>query len=178
MSKYVSDSKAAKSIRAILILKKGKPVAKLLSYHADSGGVLVNVFQHGKALERSAKARKIPLEEARAHDGKRQLNFQHNRAGGYGYDKFTAALRGMIIDGHEMTDHCGARLPFPNGLSYFPRDWEAPKGYSVANYHTAERMHEYTGKPLAECHEGFSDCYRQSGLDYLRDIGYSIEEVL
>ncbi len=32
---------------------------------------------------------------------------QAGSAGGYGYDKLTAALAGMTIDGYTMADHCG-----------------------------------------------------------------------
>ena len=135
MSKYVSDTKAARSLRGILVMKGSKVIAKVTSYHGNS--CLVNVFQHGKALERSAKARKVPLDAARSHDDARQLNFQHGRASGYGYDKWTAALSGLIIDGHEMTNHCGKRLPYPKGLDYFPADFKAPRGWRLANYFSA-----------------------------------------
>ena len=39
-----------------------------------------------------------------AHD---LFGFQQSHAGGYGYDKRTAALAGLWIDGQQLADHCG-----------------------------------------------------------------------
>ena len=35
------------------------------------------------------------------------FGLQQSSAGGYGYDKFAAALAGLIIDGHTIANHCG-----------------------------------------------------------------------
>lgn len=85
---------------------------------------------------------------------------QVGSAGGYGYDKLTAALSGLTVDGIELTDHCGERLPLPEDKEVFPRDFEPPKGYSLANY----------SSELG----GWRDCYRLSGLKYLKAIGYHV----
>ncbi len=145
-TKYVRETKAGKSIRALVILnKKGQHVATLQASFSDNpaGSVcLVNVW----------------------HTGPDHIEMQHARAGGYGYDKFSSALAGMTIDGHAMTDHCGARLKYPKGLDHFPRDFKAPKGYRVANYRKDA--------------DGYSDCYRLPGLEYLTAIGYRIIEAI
>lgn len=40
--------------------------------------------------------------------GERYLSLVHQkRAGGYGYDKRTAALSGAVIEGYRMANHCG-----------------------------------------------------------------------
>lgn len=112
MVKYVSDTKAGKSVSAYVILnKKGEHVATVKAHFSDGGTCLVNV-----------------------HDDK--AGFQSATARGYGYDKFTSALSGMTIDGHTMTNHCatsGAPKK-PKGCNLYPRGVKAPKGYSFANY--------------------------------------------
>lgn len=160
-SKYVHDMEAGKSISAYVILnKRGEHVATVRAFHGQS--TLVNVWNHtSKAWARCVKARKLKgTSERTAHD---LYAFQHGRAGGYGYDKFTAALSGLIIDGHEMTDHCGGRLAMLKGLTLFPRDFKVPPGYALANFH---RRDDGT--------EGYMDCYRLQGLEYLKALGYNV----
>lgn len=191
MSNYVNDTAAAKSVRAIVILnKKGEHVATVRASWSKGGTCLLNV-----------------------HDDK--AGFQYARAGGYGYDKFTKCLSGMTIDGHALTDHCGARLPLPKGEKVFPRDYKPRKGYSLANFAeisnaTGNRItHDewikaaYLALGIADesdevknarwgdvalkvielenawresddCISGYRDCYRESGLDYLKALGYRI----
>lgn len=144
-TKYVRETKAGKSIRAMVILnKKGEHVATLQASFSDNpaGSVcLVNVWHMQGKVE-----------------------MQHCRAGGYGYDKFSNALSGMTIDGHAMTDHCGASLKYPKGFDHFPRDFKAPKGYRVANYDKTK--------------DGYTSCFRESGLDFLKAIGYRVIEAI
>lgn len=109
-SNYVSDTNAGKSISAYIILnKRGEHVATVRATWSNSGTCLVNV-----------------------HDNKD--GFQHAKRRGYGYDKFTSALSGMTIDGHEMSDHCGVSLSPPKGRKLFPRDYKPRKGYTLANW--------------------------------------------
>lgn len=220
MSVYVRDTTAAKSIRAMVIFKGARKVATVQVHYGNSGSCLVNIWQESEAAARSAAAREKagkPFEHGKYETAGA---FQHARAGGYGYDKLTAALAGMNVDGHELTDHCGARLKMPKGLPLFPRDFKAPKGYSLANYCTASRatgqvIHSYHWPDLAQktlglqdsnrsdwsdeqwrvatelaqrlesewqasgdAVSGYRDCYRDSGLAYLKAIGYTICEVI
>jgi hypothetical protein len=121
-TKYVHDTKAGKSISAYVVLnKKGEHVATIKAHFSDGGTCLVNV-----------------------HDFNGE--FQHATAGGYGYDKFAAALSGMTIDGHKMTNHAsseGAPKP-PKGRKTFPRDYRPKKGYSLANYTSISKATGYT----------------------------------
>lgn len=162
MSKYVLDSAAAKAISAYVILdSRGAYVAKVVMHHGQSR-CLVNVWQTGAAATRSAVAAG-PAPRS-AVDGERAFIFQHATAKGYGYDKRTAALAGLYIDGHALTDHCsrdGAPAR-PRGLDHYPADFKFPKGYSPANP---------TGA-------GWRDCYRGSGLEYLEAIGYHVVQAL
>lgn len=199
MGKYVSETKAGKSVSAWLILnRKGEYVAKVLAHYSDSGVCLVNVFD-------------------------KTAGFQHATAGGYGYDKFHSALSGMSIDGHRMTDHCSRdNAPKkPKGCKLYPREFKAPKGYSLVNYTRVSRSTgncfyryhwidkakaelgftkdnlennndagiwesirqkafdlEITWQASDDCETGFSDCYRESGLSYLESIGYRVYQLI
>jgi hypothetical protein len=137
--KRVDETTAGQSISAFVIISpENKLIAKVQAYYSKGGTVTVNVFNWGEGE-----------------------SFQEGKAGGWGYDKFTAAIRGMVIDGHEITDHCQIRLEKPTEQG-FPRDFETPKGYSLANYR-----------------DGFyNDCYKDAGLDYLRHLGYSVIQAI
>ncbi|RVT75635.1 hypothetical protein EM858_14400 [Agrobacterium sp. CNPSo 2736] len=197
MVKYVSDTKAGKSISAYIILnKKGEHVATVKAHFSDGGTCLVNV-----------------------HDDK--AGFQRGTASGFGYDKFTSALSGLTIDGHELTGHCsrdGAPKP-PKGRKTFPHDVKPRKGYSFANYTTisretgntiyrdewikrayeelgiadasndeknarwnevAEKAHdlETTWRKSEDCEAGYSSCFRLSGLDYLKALSYRVIQAI
>jgi hypothetical protein len=110
MVKLVRESAAGKAIAAWVITNgRGEYVAKVQAHFAPSGGVSVDVFDSERGV------------------------VQHGRAGGYGYDKLTAALRGLVIAGHTLADHCEVRLSPPRGLPGFPPDYRR-KGYQTANY--------------------------------------------
>lgn len=217
MSNYVRETKAAKSISAKLIFKGSRLVATVQISHSAGGVCLVNIWQEAEAAKRSADARAKAGKPFKAEEYRTPGAFQWARAGGYGYDKATAALAHMIIDGHEMTDHCWGRLALPKGAKVFPVGFKAPKGYSLANYCSVSKetgravhRHEWTDKAKAElqpklspddageweaitarafdlekawqaspdCVQGYSDCYRQSGLEYLRAKGYTIHDAI
>ena len=86
-------------------------------------------------------------------------------ASGYGYDKLTAALRGLFVDGVELTDHCAtdktsARL-LKRARAGTPTDSlrvGKNRAYDFANWDTT----------------GPTSCYRKPGLDVLRALGYRI----
>lgn len=140
--KHVDETKAGKSIAAwIVIAPDNKLVARIQAHFSDSGRVTVNLWNWG-------------------HDESEPC-YQEGSAGGYGYDKLTAALNHMIVDGLELTNHCAVRLDPPTEQG-FPNNYETPKGYHLANWR-----------------DGFySDCYKQAGLDYLRDCGYSVIQAI
>jgi hypothetical protein len=166
-TKYVSDTSAGKSISAWIILKRGKHIATVRAYFGAS--VLVNVFNHDN--NRSLKNK----------DGTyRDLAFQCGRACGYGYDKLTAALSGLEIDGHKLTDHCQVnRLAKPGAL--YAKDAKAPRGYSFANWHCRESVKidgEYEMRDVPPEKQGYTDCYRESGLKYLEAMGYSVIQAI
>lgn len=160
--KYVHDTEAGKSIDAWIILnKRGKEIACVRSHYSKGGVCLVNVFNYGgEETNKSAKSKP----------------FQAAHAGGQGYDKFTAALSGMEIDGHKLGNHCEySKKPPVNGV--WPQDFKAPKGWRLANYKTTEQVevngsYERVDLPPEKC--GWTDLYRLDGLNYLEDIGYRV----
>lgn len=159
MSKYVQDTKAAQSLSAFIILnKKGKVVAKVQAYYADSGGVLINVFDY---------------------TGKHE--FQYGKASGYGYDKFTSALSGLIIDGHTMADHCG-RVPECESKSA-----KLQKAYILDNRHYQECFKEYEEKAAKigakfaswSSEKGkFTSLHFVGGLNRLELLGYTVLQAI
>lgn len=175
VKRYVSDTNAAKGASAYVIMKGSRHVATVTAAFGSGGGCLVNVRQSDAEATRSAKAYNRDSENKGPSRYADDFYFQWAKTGGYGYDKFTAALSGMYIDGHRMTDHCGGRLPLPKGAKVFPRDFKAPKGYSVANF-VSERNCEARGLPAGT--EGYTDCYKQSGLDYLKGLGYTVIQAI
>jgi len=186
MSKYVSDTKAGKSISAWVILKGKRQVATVRAHFSDSGSVLVNVFQDAQGAERSEAAAARDGVKLKPNEwGEKSLGFQHATAGGYGYDKLTAALSGLYIDGHVMTDHCsrkGAPKRPPNGLQRWPYESKPPRGYEFANYQQrfitfgfSSEKHEredFTGN------DGYESCYRLPGLKYLEAKGYTVIQAI
>lgn len=192
MTKYVQDSSAAKSLSAYVIMKGKRHVATVQAHYTQSR-CLVNIRQDDTG---NRACQKLAGDSA-------DYYFQSGSAYGYGYDKFTAALRGLIIDGHELTDHCGRNRKPPRGLRLWPRGGKAPKGYQFANYVEIDRatgkridrqqlridgwqqlgdsadesaVRQYMADELAklDIESGYADCFRESGLDYLKAIGYSV----
>lgn len=194
MSKQVRETAAGKSVSAYVILnRKGEHVADVQAHFSDSGTVAVDVWNHGDGpCERSARAMGYKLDDAgRISEGKhagqwpyRVAGLQQGRAGGYGYDKFTAALSGLVIDGHVMSNHCdlGKKPKPPKGLQRWPRDAKPPKGYAFANYQA--RFITFGLNPEKHEREGFSgndgyeSCYRLEGLKYLEAFGYRVIQAI
>lgn len=88
--KYVSDTKAGRAIAAWIVLSPaGNVVGKINAHYGDSGTVTVDVWDWDPNREGSPD----------------HVIFQQGRAGGYGYDKLTAALSGLAICGHTFTYH-------------------------------------------------------------------------
>ncbi len=146
------EMKAAKAVGCYVIMKGARFVAKVQTHRSAAGVMQVDVWQDYKAATRSTKAA-----------GRATLMvYQSARAGGGGYDKFTACLAGMWVDGHKLADHCGESLKPPKGSTVFPFGFKTPKGYTLAN-------------PGLEI-EGYRNCYKQAGLRYLEALGYNVIE--
>ena len=157
--KYVSETKAGKSVSAWIILKRHRHIATVQASFSDGGTCLVNVFNYGDKNKSAA------------------LNCQSGRAGGYGYDKLTAALSGLEIDGHKLTNHCEGRKEPPKETGVFPKDFKAPAGWHMANW-TSQKWEGDNRVDLPDDKQGYSSCYRESGLKYLSAIGYTVIQAI
>lgn len=150
MTIYVTDTAAAKSVSAYIILnKKGEHVATVRAHYSNSGICLVNV-----------------------HDDK--AGFQYARARGYGYDKFASALSGMTIDGHEMNDHCGTNDATKRMLNAYHVAM-AVELIPVADQRVWEKKAAKIGARFANWRDGrYESLYLEAGLDKLRLFGYRV----
>lgn len=131
--KQVRKTQAGKAISCYVVLKDGKIVATVHSHYSKSGLCTVDVW-----------------EKSLVHQG---------RAGGYGYDKFTAALSGAVICGVKIYDHC---VPVPLGSE----DMKA-----IATHGKAKAI----GAQWANLD---ADLFYASGLERLRMFGFTVEQVL
>jgi hypothetical protein len=186
----VRESSAGKSLSTYVILNpKGEHVATMRAHYANSGGVVVNVLNHGdEACERTARAMGHTIgDDGRIETGAYAYtvaSMQVGRAGGYGYDKTTAALSGLYVDGVKLTNHCEERLAPPRGRLWRDSDRKrlARKGFALANYSPAREsgreMNGYGRKGVPDSEAGWTDAYRSSGLDILRDFGYRVIQAL
>ena len=145
--KQVRETAAGKSISAWVVLKNGKEVATVQAHYGQSR-VMVDVWDYGKEL-------------------------QQGHAGGYGYDKFTAALRGLIIDGQTMYDHCGQNDETKKILA----DYKAGK----INQKQADNKAKKIGARFANWRQDenkYSGLYMLDGLNRLSAIGYTVIQAI
>ncbi len=147
--KRVTQTAAGKSISAYVILKKGKEVANVQAHFGNSV-VTVDIWAQGMEL-------------------------QQGRAGGGGYDKFTAALSNAVIDGIKLNDHCGTNEETEKILSLYHSGKLSEKaakvkaakiGASFANYGMLGKKKKY------------GSLYLLSGLDKLKAIGYTVIQAI
>ncbi len=159
MAKQVRETTAGGQISAFVVLnKKGEHVATVNAHYSNGGRVSVDVWNIGEAVARSFDTadKNGKVSQASRDDRSRSewslFGLQQSSASGYGYDKFAAALAGLIIDGHTMANHCGqvpecekARQslmraylkPWKEGVTQKDWDIKARKlGASFANYRT------------------------------------------
>lgn len=131
--KQVRETPAGKAISCYVVLKDGKICATIHSHYSKSGLCTVDVW-----------------EKSLVHQG---------RAGGYGYDKFTAALSGAVICGVKLYDHC---VPVPAGTD----DMKAIAMHGKAETIGAQWVNQNT------------NLFYASGLERLRLLGFQVEQVL
>lgn len=145
--KYVRETAAGRNVSAWVIMKGARHVATIQARYGAA--VLVNVFNRGDSDVKSLKAyiRDNGAPKVRDIDGalidmgtpeglQRAAAYwnQYGTAGGYGYDKETAAMSGLYVDGLRLSDHCEESKKPPKGLPCFPADYKAPRGWSLANH--------------------------------------------
>lgn len=127
--------------------------------------------------------------------GDKYLSLVHQgRAGGYGYDKRTAALSGALIDGYRMANHCGhgetahelaknklmrayvraAAHGMTGDETNVFRAKAAKLGCRFANWCRT------TDTPKSPDGEGYryTSLHTESGLERLRTLGYTLIDAL
>lgn len=146
-AKQVRETASGKSISAWVILKKGKHIATVQAHFGDSV-VTVDVWDN----------------YIRVHSGK---------AGGYGYDKFTAALSGAVIDGCKIFDNCGTDINtvkilekyLAGKLTLEQASWQASKiGAYFTNWSDSDQK--------------YKSIYYSPGLDRLKGMGYTLIQAI
>lgn len=112
---------------------------------------------------------------------------QQGKASGYGYDKFAAALRNMMIDGHKMFDHCGQDEKSEKLLAQYKSEFSklgSPTREAVKDFDAKWRAKvEKFGMRFANYHqEGehyrYSSLYYDQGFSRLGMMGYEIIQAL
>lgn len=112
MAQFVRDTKAGQVIAAWIVTDgRGRLMGKVQAHYGESR-VLVNAWDL-------------------TPDGLEGM--QRGSAGGYGYDKLTAALSGLRVAGHVLSDHCEVSLKPPKGAPGFALDHKPRKGFTLAN---------------------------------------------
>lgn len=186
-SKYVTDTSAASSISAYVILKKGEQVARVTAHFANSGSVLVNVNNYGQDAMQRSKAAYLadnPKEKDFGSASDDAFYFQHGRAHGGGYDKFTAALAGLYIDGNRMFDHCGRSAASEKLLKAYRRAVDAAGGkigYQSDDQKAWSKKAAKIGASFANWGRddtGYSSLHMASGLDLLTMRGYIVIQAI
>lgn len=201
MTKRVNETTAGKSVSAWVILdRKGVQIGRVQAYFANSGGVTVDVLLWGDDVtKRTAEAMGYAFgddDKITTYNGKptrhageyayKVAGVQSGRAGGYGYDKFTAALSGLFICEHQMSNHCGARMKRPKGRLWQDSDKArlAKKGYRLSNwsqgmepgeldrYGRPRELNRYGREGVPDTASGYVDAYRMEGFAYVETQGF------
>lgn len=172
MATQVRETKAGSSISAYVVLnKKGEHVATVNAHFSNGGTVTVDVWNLGTypverclaAASKSGAVTPAQLDKAEAASRAKRdwarpeehssfaaydlFGLQQGRAGGYGYDKFAAAIRGLWIDGVQLTDHCGRDAQSEKLMTQYQR--------AAAKHEVRETVENQTRKISYSFPEGF-----------------------
>jgi hypothetical protein len=103
--------------------------------------------------------------------GQSYLELTHQKkAGGYGYDKRTAALAGAIVEGYQIADHCG-RIEEEGEMLRS----KIIKAYGKADTHEKREalIKKANNNGLRFANE-YNSLHAESGLDRLSSLGYNV----
>lgn len=176
----------------IVLNKKGEHVATVTAqYPRDGAGrMYVNVRNVTQAAQQRTADRYFKTYGKRFADrdgsdvGGLHVWFQSASAGGYGYDKTTAALAGLIVDGHTLADHCGN---VPEADKAKDRLFAAYCKAAAATDNTAEMRAEWSekarkiGARFANWNREanrYDSLHFESGLSRLEAFGYRVAQAL
>lgn len=211
MSKQVRETTAGRSISAYVVLnRKGEHVATVQSHYSDGGTVTVDVWSHGDAT--NARNWKTARANGRVSDKDaaalitsapdyyttpesredwaafKRFNLQHGRAGGYGYDKFAAAIAGLIIDGHTLANHCGQVPEDESKRAALFRAYRRAVAASNGGLSTEARKNWQDKADRLGCNfnnwqekdgqAGWTNLYFLDGLSRLERLGYRVIQAI
>lgn len=156
--KQVRETAAGRSIAAFVVLNpKGQHVATVQAAYMDSGTVMVDVWN--------------------MRDSKTQTDGpQQKKAGGGGYDKFTHALNGMMIDGHRLYDHCGTSTASTTLLLMYHKAMDRRRTSSVQEVQDKWNT-RVAAKGMSFSNfkdDRYDSLFHLGGLDSLEAMGYTI----
>lgn len=214
MATQVRETKAGRAISAFLVLnKKGEHVATVNAHYADSGRVSVDVWNIGQRavdkclvsaavsgslatdkLENAIKDARTKRDWVKPEDLKEWAAYdlfglQQCSAGGGGYDKFTAALRGIWIDGVQLVDHCGNDAKSEKLLKAYTKDmaalkaqWLHEKPQQIKDAQKAwDAKAEKMGASFSN-YDADKGCYTslhiRAGLDRLTSMGWNVIQAI
>lgn len=218
MAVQVRETKAGKSISAYVVLnKKGEHVATVNMHFSDGGRVTADVWNIGDkavqacriaaikcgALKPETFVKAVEASKVKRDWGNRQdheshatydlFGMQQGAAGGYGYDKATAALSGIWIDGHQLADHSRMSPATERLMSQYKRECEGFKvttpiegqGVSVS-YALPAGFHKEWNLKAAKIGAYFTNfnggrytsIYLDSGLARLEKLGYRVIQAI
>jgi hypothetical protein len=150
----------------IVLDKKKNIAARVHALYTKAGVVHVGIYDYIKS------------------HGKPGAGYQTGSAGGYGYDKLTAAMRGLVIDGVKLTDHCETDKNTERILKNYI------KAHDNANDHgplkeSIDGVYFKKAKKIGACFANYSpdkgrynNLYLKSGLDKLQMLGYTVYQAL
>lgn len=179
--KQVRETAAAKALSAYIVLNpRGEHCATVQVFHGET--CRVDVWSVGdRAHDRNMKALGAKPNEYGYSDA---ASLQQGRASGGGYDKFTAALQGMYIDGVLMFDHCGQDDKSKRALAAYHKDKALYTGESTStDQHetwtkSVEKRKKLFAKQGLYFSNGDSSLYYRDGLNRLRGMGYRVINAL
>lgn len=156
--KQVRETKAGQSISAYIILNKQRhEVANVQIYYGDSGRVQVDIWNYGKYNKSMPEHKEL----------------QQVSAGGGGYDKVAAAMRGMIIDGNMLFDHCGQDDRTRRILQDYTDGKISEEQARAKAEKIGARLTNYDGKT-----NKYRSLFYNGGLDRLSDMGYKVIQAI
>lgn len=146
--KQVRETAAGKSISAWVVLKDGKQVAQVQAHFGQSR-VQVDIWA-------------TP-----------DWSIQQGSASGHGYDKLTAAMAGMTIDGIRITNHCETDATIKALLAEYHNGNTSEKAFRDA-------LREFGASPAnwSNVNGRWEDAYYDSGLDRLKALGYQVIQAI
>lgn len=216
MAVQVRETKAGKSISAYVVLnKKGEQVATVNAHFSDGGRVTVDVWNIGdkavqacrvaalkcgalkpEAFGKAVEASKVKRDWGNGQDHESHAAYdlfgmQQGAAGGY--DKFTAALRGIWIDGHQLAGNSDKSPATERLMSQYKRACEKFKfitpiegqGVSVS-YAFPEGFRKEWDLKAAKIGAYFTNfnggrhtsLYLEAGLKRLEKLGYRVIQAI